>query len=331
MSANAVPTSGKFASETFESADELFQFLGNVQSLMRRGQPDVAAGLIEAQIMDLADGRHPIAKLTAATPVSAVRLLGWEDLGPAFERHDQPGAPVTAISVDISAPVALPEPDDKNAAYREPDLETLFFTDESFAFSRASRDDIREAYGPSAGAWRGAFEDASGDLMVRGLGGLYGEVLTYERMKRDGEALTPADHDAWALGSAFVAVRLHQAIHAVIEGRGLPRPVTVLVGSNEAFPQFDAPVMTRDEYYDLIEDGEEGEVEESKFASLSLAPRPTDYEPGSVFFDDGQISGSSLRRRLREAQPVEEPANDIDNASGSIVTSLFGRLRRKPA
>ena len=58
-----------FASEIFESEEELEQFLGNVESLMRRGQPDVAATLIEAQLMELNDGRHDIAKLAQATPL----------------------------------------------------------------------------------------------------------------------------------------------------------------------------------------------------------------------------------------------------------------------
>ena len=320
-----------FASEIFESADELDQFLGNVESLMRRGQPDVAATLIEAQLMELNDGRHDIAKLAQATPVSAVRLIGWEVLDQTLRKIDRPDQPVTAMSIDISGPMSLPAPDPDKSSFREPDLETLYFTDTAFGFSRAGREEINHGYGRKAGVWRSAFEEAGAEVQVRGLGGIYGEVLAYERRHQGGLLTGPADCDALALGHAFVAVRLHQAIRAVIEGRGLPRAITVLVGSNESYPFFDAPVYTRAEYYDLIEDGEDGEVEESKFASLSLAPRPADYDPGSIFQDDSQVSGTSLRRRIREAAPVEEPANDTAPASASLVTSLFGRLRRRPA
>lgn len=320
-----------FASEIFESEDELEQFLGNVESLMRRGQPDVAATLIEAQLMELNDGRHDIAKLAQATPVSAVRLIGWEVLDQTFRKIDRPDQPVTAMSIDISAPMALGAPDPERGNFREPDLETLYFTDSAFSFARAGRDEINHGYGRKAGVWRSAFEEAGAEVQVRGLGGIYGEVLAYQRRRELGELPSPADNDALVMGHAFVAVRLHQAIRAVIEGRGLPRAVTVLAGSNESYPFFDAPVYTRGEYYDLIEDGEDGEVEESKFASLSLAPRAADYDPGSIFQDDSQVSGTSLRRRIRDAAPVEEPANDTAPASTSLVTSLFGRLRRRPA
>ncbi len=320
-----------FASEIFESHEELDQFLGNVESLMRQGQPDVAAGLLEAQLLDLQDGRHPIAKLAQATPVSAVRLIGWENLDTAFAMIDKPEHPVTAISIDISAPMSIPEPDKEKGSYREPDLETLFFTDTAFHFGRASREEIVGGYGSRAGVWRGAFEEAGSDIQVRGLGGLYGEVLLFERMRHEGMLTDAADFDALALGHAFVAVRLHQAVKSVVEGRGIPRPISVLVGSNESYPFFDAPAITRDEYYDIIEDGEDGEVEESKFASLSLAPRPDDYDPGSLFYDDSHVSGTSLRRRIREASPqAEEPANDVAPAASGI-SGFFGRLRRNRA
>lgn len=319
-----------FASEIFESEDELDQFLGNVESLMRQGQPDVAATLITAQLMELNDGRHDIGKLAQATPVGSVRLIGWETLDQTFKKIDRPDQPVTAMSIDISAPLVLPAPNEETGNFREPDLETLYFTDSAFAFNRAGREEINHGYGRKAGVWRSAFEEAGAEVQVRGLGGIYGEVLAYERRREQGELTEPADCDALVLGHAFVAVRLHQAIRAVIEGRGLPRAITVLVGSNESYPFFDAPAFTRDEYYDLIEDGEDGEVEESKFARLSLAPRPADYDPGSIFQDDSQVSGTSLRRRIRDATPVEEPANDTAPAGGnSIVTSLFGRLRRR--
>jgi hypothetical protein len=72
---------------------------------------------------------------------------------------------------------------------------------------------------------------------------LYGAVQQAGR-SRGGDN---AEGDAHALAAAIAAILLHLAVKRTIEQRGLPRRLAVIVGSNEDYPFFDAPVVTYDE------------------------------------------------------------------------------------
>jgi len=318
-----------FASEIFDSSTELREFLNNVEALMRRGQPDVAATLLEGQLAEMADEGHPLAALCIKTQVAELRLVGWEELDQAIRKLDKPERPISAISIDISAPLVVPV-DARGECYLEPELETIFYTDNAFPSTASGRDDIIAAWTGTRAPWADRHADIDGQIKLRGLGRLYGELLVLEQRCRNAQTQDPADHDAMALGSALVAIRLHQAVRAAIEGRGLPRPLTVMVGANGSFPDFDAAVITREEYYDLIEpeSTEEEERYAQIYAPLKIHSIDDDYDPQRPVFEDGQISGASLRRRLRETAPGGVAANDDGKRAAG---GLFGRFLKKPA
>jgi hypothetical protein len=52
---------------------------------------------------------------------------------------------------------------------------------------------------------------------------------------------------AGSLGACYLAVLLHQAVEDAIDRGGLPRPLCVLAGTGNAYPYFDAPVVSAPE------------------------------------------------------------------------------------
>ncbi|WP_066553172.1 hypothetical protein [Croceicoccus bisphenolivorans] len=317
-----------FASNIFGNEDELFAFLGDVEALLRRGQPDVAAGLLESQLGDLADEGNELARMCLKVPVGAIRLVGWEHLGEKMAKLDRPGKPVTAISIDISAPFEMPVLSEKHGNFYEPDLDTVFYTDSLYKFTGATRQAMLDSYTPKGGPWTGHFEHVDNTISVRGLGGIYGDVLLAQKACRADDHDDAMEQDAAALASAFVAVRLHQAIKATAEGRGLPRPFTLIVGNNESFPYYDAAVLTRLEYEEFLDDeGEEdGGSYDEMFAPLIAAPMPDDYDPFASIPGEDQVSGKSLRKRLRETVAEQEVANDVaPSGFGGLINKLLKR------
>lgn len=316
-----------FASDIFGNEDELFAFLGDVEALLRRGQPDVAAGILESQLGDLADEGSELAKLCLKVPVSAIRLVGWEQLADKMKKLDRPGRPISALSIDVSAPFEMPVLSDKHGNFYEPDLDTVFYSDAMFPFSTASREAMLDSYSDSGAPWSGQFENVDATISVRGLGGIYGEVLLAQKRCRTDDHSDAREQDETALASAFIAVRLHQAIKSTAEGRGLPRPITLMVGNNESFPYYDAAVVTRLEYEDMLDaEGEEDEFDDEMFAPLRVAPIMDDYDPFASIPGEDQMSGASLRRRLREAAPEPEVANDVaPSGFGGFINKLLKR------
>lgn len=321
-----------FASNIFGNEEELFAFLGDVEALLRRGQPDVAAGLLESQLGDLADEGNDLAKLCLKVPVSAIRMVGWEQLGDKMKKLDRPGRPITAISIDISAPFEMPVLDAKHGNFYEPDLDTVFYSDSLYKFTGSDRQMMMDAYTPKGPAWAGHFESVDNTIAVRGLGGLYGEVLLAQKRCRSDDHNDAMEQDAAAIASAFIAVRLHQAIKSTAEGRGMPRPFTLIVGNNESFPYFDAPVVTRLEYEENLDaEGEEdGGAFDEMFAALRIAPPPDDYDPFASLPGEEQVSGASLRRRLREIAPEPAVANDVA-PSGARLGGLLNKFLKRSA
>lgn len=317
-----------FASDIFGNEEERSAFLNDVQALLRRGQPEVAAGLLESQLGDLAEDGSELARMCLKVPVSAVRITGWEQLLTHLQKLDRPGRHISAVSIDISAPFEMPQLEQKHGNFFEPELDTVCYTDSAYDFTRADREDMLAAYTQRGAPWHGSFENVASVVSVRGLGGIYGEVLLAQKLCKADDHDNAMEQDAAAIAAAFVAVRLHQAIKATAEGRGVPRPMALLVGNNESYPFYDAPVMTRAEFEDSLDaEGEEGDcMDDAVFAPLMLAPMPDDYDPFASLPGDEQVSGAALRKRLREAEPDIEAANDeAPSGIGGLITKLLKR------
>ncbi len=168
-------------------------------------------------------------------------LFGWEGLDDAVRRHDQPGRPVSALSIAFGWPGEIvPEP---NAEGRlAPHLETSYFTDEIFPFSQSARDDLLDGYSYHGCTWGDDCEATDTALTLTGLDDLHGALASLEARLLASDEPDEEGIRAGSLGACLLSALLFQAVGQRIERDGLPRPLCVMAGSNGVYPYFDAPV-----------------------------------------------------------------------------------------
>lgn len=347
-----------FASQLFSSKAEADDFCGRLEHLLRQGHPDQALAELEAQMERLGESEHPIAGLIADAAQRQVDVAGWSELGGRIAALDVAGAPITALGIDMSWPghVGL-EPDEEGRL--DPHIETSFYKDDAFPFSTADRTALLAGYAGGGSEWQGCFSEIDSTIEIHGLEALYGAVHRIEQ-DRGGEHPAQAQ-DLALIGGLYVAVRIHLAVvEAVLHG-GLPRPLSVLVGSNEAFPFFDAPVVTADEYRQFAplqadQDGSEIEgiedyepepepefttetVEEVVEEAINPEPEidsPLPDAPAAETDQDAlhlpdpahHVSGRALRRRAQQSE-AEEAALAAQQGPAKADGLLARLFRRK--
>lgn len=221
------------------------EFLKELQGLMRSGAAETALERARAKLGEVECANRRLVALAMESDFHGIALKGWHELGARFEELDAgtPEEPITALGIDFSWPGHTgikPGADGKLA----PHIETNYYADlPALAFSASGREALLSGYSAYGSEWQGAFKDIDGLIEVEGLEALYGAV-----QQADGDrGKDDADGDAHALAAAISAILLHLAVKHTVERRGLPRPLAVIVGSNEDYPFFDAPVVTYDE------------------------------------------------------------------------------------
>ncbi|WP_144097981.1 hypothetical protein [Croceicoccus sediminis] len=320
-----------FASQLFATEEEERRFRLKVEMMLREGKPDQALAAVDARLAEIAE--RPFAALALSLAPEDVAITGWDKLAATIDSLDMHGQPISAIGIDFCNPDQFDnKPDDGMNLH--PVLETAYYCDEVFAFSASDRAAINAAYGRAGPRWRGGFDHNDHEIGVTGLDAIYGRYHAVLPHLEAGELTELPDYDAPRLSAMRTAVLLHMAVARAVEEKGLPRAMVVLVGSNDDYPWFDAPVTTRAEYEEATDaQAESGDTDEALFTSLAtLAPvRPN---AGYRFTPEtDHVSGRSLRHKLvREA---EEASADVADAVVAVEanerTSLFGRLFRRSA
>lgn len=328
-----------FASLLFATETEAREFRDRLERFLRHGHPDEALAELETAMERLDAGDHPLARLIVAAGDEPVDVAGWSDLGERIAALSSPEAPVTAIGIDLSNTCHNGgEPDEDGLL--EPYIETNFYKDDAFPFSTANRVALLSCYAGHGTPWQGCFAAIDNTIAIRGLDALYGALEMQSR--EPGEAL---DQDLALIGNIYVSVRVHLAVlEAVLHG-GLPRPLTVLVGSNEHFPYYEAPVVTADEYRrfapdqadfaddlpetveDAIEDfGEDDAGFDPDAESVSMV---VELDGEALHLPDPahHVSGLALRRRAQQSE-AEEAARAALEAPAR-PNGLFARLLRR--
>lgn len=215
-------------------------FLKELEGVMRSGEPEIALERARTRLSAISGANPRLGELAMETDFHDVTLKGWHELGARLEEVDRLDEPVTALGIDLSWPGhAGTKPDALGKL--APSIETNYYADLStLAFSAADRPSLLSGYSTYGSEWQGAFLDLDSLISVDGLDELYGavQVANKDAGKDD------AGGDAHALSAAIAAILLHLAVKHTIEQRGLPRKLAVLVGSNEDYPYFDAPVVT---------------------------------------------------------------------------------------
>lgn len=229
----------------FADPDEHRAFRARIEAMLRASEADAALALVRQGLEALADQRLPVVDIALATSPAQIKIAGWDALAATLARLEARGVAVTAIGIDLTGSCwdgALPEIGQEVPPY----LETSYYTDlPEIAFSTATRADILAAYTDYGSPWIGCFAEIEGDIEVEGLSKLYSAVIrnAYEKHRDRDDALG----DAHLLAASASAILLHIAVRSAVAAGALPRPVAVIVGSNEGYPFYDAPVVSGDE------------------------------------------------------------------------------------
>ena len=227
----------------FADRQEQVAFRKELEQLLRCGEPDAALARVRQALAPFAAAGNRLARLAVELDPDKLEMRDWDDLGRRIELHTPEGRPITAVSIDLEWPGHYHGKPDAEGRL-EPQLLTNYYSDvDQVSFSRATRAEFQAGYTDYRPAWYGEFEEVEIWLAVSGLAALYGAVQC---------AASPGDSDdaagdVYVMASCTVAIALHLAVRRAIVMRGLPQPLAVMVGSNEDFPFFDAPVMSVDE------------------------------------------------------------------------------------
>lgn len=314
------------------------EFRQAIETLLREGNAAHAAKWLKSRLEPVCGDDRPLpARFLAVTPTD-VTVSGWNDMASRIERLRALGSEVTAIGIDLSDPGhlgLLPE----SSGLMAPHIETHFYTDDAWPFSHCDRAGLLVGYEGRTTRWAGCFAEVDDTIGIEGIDDLYGAVLMLEQVCRPGGRASDIQHRAYMLGASYIAVLVHLAVQDTAMERGLPRRIAVLVGSNESYPFFDAPVIAAPEA--LVRDLPHTE---QTVASEPLAPdepkqdyrgltelrelTQPDADPGqepegwSLPPQDDHISGTQLRRRIVTDQSIAE----LEAArKPSLLQRIFGR------
>ncbi len=263
----------------FADRNEQRAFSDKLETMLRRGEPDAALAQVRRALEPFAAAGSRLATLALTLDPGQVRLHGWDRLAGVSDLEGD----ITAIGIDFSWPGHFGHEPDANG-HLDPVLETNYYEDMDIVhFSTASREQILAGYSGSYSEWQGGFTHIDDAIAVSGMGQLYGAIRL---------ACIPGDSDdvagdIYVLAACASAIILHLAVRDTIRTKGLPAPFAVLVGSNEDFPLFDAPVMSADEARPFVRQSQ----------------RPGGHPNQSADTDAGSGDTASSTRRAHRERP----------------------------
>ncbi|HKT85191.1 MAG TPA: hypothetical protein VJQ77_03780 [Novosphingobium sp.] len=307
------------------------EFRHAIVTLLREGNAGHAAKWLKSRLEPVCgDGLQLPARFLTVTPADVV-VTGWSDIANRIERLEALGSIVTAVSIDLSDPGHLGLAPDASGLMA-PHIETHFYTDDAWPFSRCDRAGMLVGYERGVSRWTGHFAEVDDTIGIEGIDDLYGAVLALEQACRPGGGASDMQHRAYMLGASYVAVLVHLAVLGTVLEQGLPRRLAVLVGSNESYPFFDAPVIAAPEAVagdpPLAEAFTHAEPEQGYplAGSRELAEPDADLRQEQEGWtpppEESHISGTQLRRRVVTEQSIGE----LEAArKPSLLQRLLGR------
>lgn len=296
-------------SDTFHGPIDSTAFRRELEAQLRDGGADAALARVRSVLATLAQTGSALALQCLEVGPEHVAVAGWAKLADRVAALDRPGKPITAIGIDLSDPGAHGDQRPDPAGHLEPYIETNFFSDAAYSFSCSDRDTLLAGYSGSGSKWQGCFVDIDDTISITGLADVYGPIYALEQVRarvRSGGA----DFEMAVVGSSFVAILVHLAVRDAVRRQGLPRPMAVLVGSNESYPYFDAPVITTGEYRATVVPVSPSAVEPEFADASAVTPGP---------------SGTSLRRSLAASAGSDDASTVGPLPRPGLLARLFGR------
>lgn len=216
-------------------------FRRSIELRLRDDQAGVAVERLRALLAPFAGPGGILPERFLTVTADDLNLCGWEGLGDAMRRHDRPGRPVTAVSIAFGWAGEDATPPDSDGQLT-PHLETSYFNDDAFPFSKSGRDDLLDGYSFHGCSWADDCEAKESTLSLGGIDDLHGALALLEERLLASEDPDEDGIRAGSLGACLLSVLLYQAVSSRIAKDGLPRPVCVMAGCNGVYPYFDAPV-----------------------------------------------------------------------------------------
>ena len=239
-------------------------FRRSIEIMLRDGRANEAVERLKALLPECAgEGKILPARLLELGP-EQINLGGWDQLAARIEEYSRPTIPITAIGIGIGDPEDLGLEPDAVGNLRPP-LATSYYSDATFPFSETDRADLLEGYSSFGCEWQGDHDRIDETLSIEGIDDLYGAITRLENQVAASERPDPELIRAGAIGACYLGVMVWQAARRAVIELGLPRPMAILLVNSDAYPFFDAPVMTCDEYLD---DGALQVVEHQSAASF---------------------------------------------------------------
>ena len=271
-------------------------------------------------------------------------LTGWEDLPAVLESHDRPGRPVTAISITFGWPGEdVPQPDADGRL--SPIIETSYYNDDAFPFSKSMRNDLLEGYSYHGCSWSADCDASDSTVGLTGVEDLCGALA---RLEAELLASEEPDEDgirAGSLGACLLSVLLYQTVRERVNRYPLPRPLCVMAGSNDVYPYFDAPVVGMPEAACRAAEEAEDEPQYSAaipvpgYSSLLMANIPRGKKRAVLVLHETEVETTTRINRMRglglesvPGPPVREPEPEPLAAEPQAIIPMPGGplMTKKP-
>ena len=280
-------------------------FRRSIEIMLRNGRADEAVEQLRKLLPECAgEGKTLPARLLELSP-EQINLGGWDRLTARVEEYSRPTIPITAIGIGDPEDLGL-EPDAKGNL--KPPLATSYYPDATFPFSETDRADLLEGYSSFGCEWQGDHDRIDDTLSIEGIDDLYGAIIRLENEVAASERPDPELIRAGAIGACYLGVMVWQAARRAVIELGLPRPMAILLVNSDAYPFFDAPVMTCDEYLD---DGALQVVEHQSAPSYDDV-EAEEAEAGSLL----DIAGIGAHRASAKKMALVLDGDDAHNPLG---------------
>ncbi len=293
-------------------------FRRSIEIMLRNGRADEAVEQLRRLLPDCAgEGKTLPSRLLELSP-EHINLGGWDRLAARVEEYSRPSIPITAIGIGIGDPADVGlEPDAKGNL--KPPLATSYYSDATYPFSETDRADLLEGYSSFGCEWQGDHDRIDDTLSIEGIDDLYGAIIRLENEVAESERPDPKLIRAGAIGACYLGVMVWQAARRAVIELGLPRPMAILLVNSDAYPFFDAPVMTCDEYLD---DGALQVVEHES------APSYDDFdseetEAGSLLDLAGIGAHRSSAKKMALVLDGEDAHNPLGMADDLVAQAAF--------
>ena len=211
-------------------------FCKEIEDLLRRDEADAAADRLKSLLGAVCGPDRPLPSRFLTVDPKSIELIGWLNLPASITNYDRGDSKISAIGIDLSWLGHIGrEPNDDGLL--DPVVETNFYTDDMWPFSTSDRAGLLSGYDQYSCAWQGGFEEIDGTVQINGISDLYGAVYLLKGITE------PGSQTARVLGACYIVVLIYLALRDSAPRDVLPRPMAVILGSNEDYPYFNAPVF----------------------------------------------------------------------------------------